>query len=397
MNTSARCSQCGHSWRTRKSPEDIDRPRCSECGAERDEISFGDEAVKSDDSADCDIVKTAKRERRSSELLKRVSDLLEQLGCTAPEESEHAVAREVQGVYRELESLHTQLSQSGTNYSLDELDAVRARLDNLEAEVEEFQTEKENAKTALQEAKKHKRNAQREYEELTEKNERLHKENANLTAENQQLAQELTEKQEKIDNLCGEMLPDTEFDSITTLAAAAREYRENQTRAKKLDREIAAKKRRIKTAEEVITECENHGLDIEDVLRMLQRTDDLERQKQMLQAQIDKCSEQKQELGDIIDSRKDQIARLDNEIQDKQSELASVETDITRAEQELQEARVEKDNVREKCDNLETAETILVECEKRGIDPEKVPEMLQLFTEIDLDSEVLAMAALQGQ
>lgn len=335
MTASARCSQCNHSWTTRKSPDDIDRPRCSKCGAEREQICFGDKAINSDDGADCDIVKTAKRERRLFELRERVSELLNQLGCTAPEESEHDVAREVRGLDRELESLHTQLSQSGTNYSLDELDAVRAHLDNLEAEVDEFQTEKENAKTALQKAKKRQRNAQNEYEELTAKNEHLRRENADLTAEIEDRAQELTEKQEKIDNLRGEVLPDTEFDSITTLAAAAREYRENQTQVNKLEREIVGKKSRIKTAEEIITECETHGLDIEDVLNILQRTDDLARQEQRLQDQIEKYSERKQKLGDIIESRKDQIARLKDETQDKQSELASVETELTRAEEEL--------------------------------------------------------------
>lgn len=140
VGVEARCTECDHAWETRKSPEEIDRPRCSECGSHGEEIEFEVEAEEAETEEQSEVVEAARRDRRQFELLDRVHRLIDRLERTGPSESESFVAQELQGEHRELMSFAVEL-EGEAEPSLAELEAISDRVDELEAAVDEHAEE----------------------------------------------------------------------------------------------------------------------------------------------------------------------------------------------------------------------------------------------------------------
>lgn len=189
LSLAAEC-KCGHSWTLQKPPDEMaDGPRCSECGASSGDISVmggqeQSEPVESD-TTEPDIVWTAKRDRRLYELRVRVRTLIESLDGTAPKDSVHEVAREVQGVYRELRSILEGLREDSESddQTLEALDKVSHRVDELADEIDEYTEEIETVDT-LSDA----------VEELQEEREQLREKVACLRSEQEEVESELEEK-----------------------------------------------------------------------------------------------------------------------------------------------------------------------------------------------------------
>ncbi|MFB6228964.1 MAG: hypothetical protein ABEH88_10465 [Halobacteriales archaeon] len=147
MGATAHCSRCDHAWQTRKSPDDIDRPRCSECGAEQDAITFGKDGANDPgdtggDVADSDILQTAKRDRHVRELRDRVSEQIDRVVGTTPEDADHPVARELRPSYWELHAIEDHLTEDRPeSFSPDTLSAVRDRVAEIKAEIDDHAPE----------------------------------------------------------------------------------------------------------------------------------------------------------------------------------------------------------------------------------------------------------------
>lgn len=130
----ARCTNCDHVWQTRKPPEEIDRPRCSECKAHGDDVVF--DPGEDSPPPEIDAVEAARRKRRRYELLDRIDALLDRLERTGPSDTYHEVASEVRGEYRELWDLGEHLDFAD-ELSFEELDSIEARVDELADSVED--------------------------------------------------------------------------------------------------------------------------------------------------------------------------------------------------------------------------------------------------------------------
>ena len=160
--TRAECS-CGNEWELRKSPEELDRLRCSECGKSWDGI----EIHQPDEDGGRSVVERIDLEERHTDLKKRAdraADRIVQLGGSK-------VPDELEPSYRRLTALSEELSDEGLLSSseldevaefigekenqIDDLDVadeigdLEARVDELEQEIEELEARKREIKNFI--------------------------------------------------------------------------------------------------------------------------------------------------------------------------------------------------------------------------------------------------------
>lgn len=153
--TRAECS-CGNEWELRKSPEELDRLRCSECGKSWDGI----EIYQPHGDGGRSVVERIDLEERHTDLRKRTDRVADRIvglgGSKVPDELEPS--------YRRLTALSEELSGDGLLSSseldevaefvaekeseLDDLDVaeeigdLEARVGELEQEIEELEARK---------------------------------------------------------------------------------------------------------------------------------------------------------------------------------------------------------------------------------------------------------------
>lgn len=135
------CTECEHGWVTRKSPTEIDQPRCSECDATGHSIIFKETADAAEEwqhsEKEPELVRRAKEERRWQELRLRLNENLDRLEQTAPSDVDETVARDVYGAYQSISKLYNDINDRGPEIGLADLNAVSDYLDKLEAEIED--------------------------------------------------------------------------------------------------------------------------------------------------------------------------------------------------------------------------------------------------------------------
>lgn len=185
----AECTDCGHTWTPRKQPEEIKRPRCSQCNAEGDAIQFGVEDPEESTESASNILDRVQRQDKQQTLLNRVAEQIDRIEGTAPPDTRELVARELRSPHRRLNALYEELSEAEEiplkdlaeieeyveeciaeiDEHADELerqDRLEDTIAELEAERNELTEEKERLEERIQTAKIKLRNVESEEEAL---------------------------------------------------------------------------------------------------------------------------------------------------------------------------------------------------------------------------------------
>lgn len=176
----AQCSSCHHRWITRKPPDEIERPRCAECGAEEPSIEFGVDPSSEtlEPQADGSALTRAKRHSKRQTLLDQVDDQLDRLKDTAPAESDETVAYELRESYHEVSAFEAELRRTD-DLALEELKEIEAYLESVIETIDEYTDELERQSSltnTIDDLRARKQTLEADIEGLIGKKERLESE-----------------------------------------------------------------------------------------------------------------------------------------------------------------------------------------------------------------------------
>jgi hypothetical protein len=159
-NGKAECKSCGNTWKMRKPKEEIEVPRCSECGETGDSIQMGIEQDGQDNLDRLSVVEQVELEERHTDLQKRARRVAGRIknigGSKVPDELE-SCNRRLLAIEDKL-SGQPSLSDSDLDEvadfideqemqieDLDEVDEItdlQIRVDELQAEIEQLEEQK---------------------------------------------------------------------------------------------------------------------------------------------------------------------------------------------------------------------------------------------------------------
>mgnify|MGYP002760468620 CR=1 FL=1 len=155
-NGKAECKSCGNTWKMRKPKEEIELPRCSECGKTGDSIQMGIEQDGQDNLDRLSVVEQVELEERHTDLQKRARRVAGRIknigGSKVPDELE-SCNRRLLAIEDKL-SGQPSLSDSDLDEVADFIDEqemqiedleitdLQIRVDELQAEIEQLEEQK---------------------------------------------------------------------------------------------------------------------------------------------------------------------------------------------------------------------------------------------------------------